>query len=191
MRGPVVRNICTTHILDRLAKKYGQTCYEVPVGFKYISDKMNQTDAIIGGESSGGLTVKGHIWGKDSVYAASLLIEMVALTGKKLSELQREIEEEYGRIYLEERDYRFAKEKVPSIKKKLLQDKQLPEFPYEIDHISYMDGCKIYFKNGGWLAGRFSGTEPLFRIFTEMPERKQAKEVCEELEAYLKLTGNS
>lgn len=191
MRGPVVRNICTTHILDKLAKKYGQKCYEVPVGFKYISDKMNQTDAIIGGESSGGLTVKGHIQGKDSVYAAALLIEMVALTGKKLSVLYKEIEAEYGKIHLEERDYRFTKEKVPSIQKKLLQDKQLPEFPYEIDHISYMDGCKIYFKNGGWFAGRFSGTEPLFRIFTEMPEQQQAKEVCEEFETYLKLTDNS
>ena len=86
-KGPVVRNLSTTHRLDAIAEKYGETCYEVPVGFKYISAKMSETNAILGGESSGGLTVTGHIHGKDGVYAASLLVEMVAVTGKKLSEL--------------------------------------------------------------------------------------------------------
>ncbi|MDE6890965.1 MAG: phosphoglucomutase/phosphomannomutase family protein, partial [Lachnospiraceae bacterium] len=61
--GPVVRNICTTHVLDRVAEDFGEKCYEVPVGFKHISAKMNETDAVIGGESSGGLTVRGHIRG--------------------------------------------------------------------------------------------------------------------------------
>lgn len=64
-KGDCVRNIATTHLLDRLAASFGQTCYEVPVGFKWISSKMDETGAIIGGESSGGLTVKGHISGKD------------------------------------------------------------------------------------------------------------------------------
>ena len=67
--GPVVRNIATTHLLDRVATSFGEECYEVPVGFKHISSKMIETDAIIGGESSGGLTVKGHIQGKDGVYS--------------------------------------------------------------------------------------------------------------------------
>ena len=71
--GPVVRNLSTTHRLDAIAKRYGEICYEVPVGFKYISAKMSETGAILGGESSGGLTVAGHINGKDGVYAASLL----------------------------------------------------------------------------------------------------------------------
>ena len=68
-KGDCVRNIATTHLLDRLARSFGQTCYEVPVGFKWISSKMDETGAIIGGESSGGLTVKGHISGKDGIYA--------------------------------------------------------------------------------------------------------------------------
>ena len=65
-------------MLDKVAESFGQKCYEVPVGFKHISAKMQETDAIIGGESSGGLTVKGHIHGKDGIYAAALLVEMIA-----------------------------------------------------------------------------------------------------------------
>ena len=89
-RGPAVRNLATTHVLDKVAESFGQKCYEVPVGFKHISAKMQETDAIIGGESSGGLTVKGHIHGKDGIYAAALLVEMIAVSGKKLSEIAAE-----------------------------------------------------------------------------------------------------
>lgn len=90
-RGPCVRNNSTTHLLDRVAADFGQECYEVPVGFKYVSAKMAETDAIIGGESSGGLAVKGHIPGKDGIYAASLLVETLAVTGKTIGELYQEI----------------------------------------------------------------------------------------------------
>lgn len=77
-----MRNICTTHVLDKVAESFVEDCYEVPVGFKHISAKMNETDAVIGGESSGGLTVRGHIRGKDGIYAAMLLVEMIAVTEK-------------------------------------------------------------------------------------------------------------
>lgn len=107
----MVRNLSTTHRLDAIAQKYGETCYEVPVGFKYISAKMSETNAILGGESSGGLTVAGHIHGKDGVYAASLLVEMVAVTGKKLSQLMKIINEECGVLFMEERAYRFSTQK--------------------------------------------------------------------------------
>ena len=106
--GPAVRNVATTHMLDRMAEDFGEVCYEVPVGFKYISSKMQEVDAIIGGESSGGLTVRGHIHGKDGIYAASLLVEMVAVTGKKLSELMKEITDRYGTCWMEEKSYRFS-----------------------------------------------------------------------------------
>ena len=185
--GPVVRNICTTHMLDKVAEKFGEKCYEVPVGFKHISAKMTETDAVIGGESSGGLTVRGHIHGKDGVYAACLLVEMIAVTGKKLSQIYADIEAECGRIYMEERDYKFNQEKKDAVHKILLEDRLLPELPYEIDHVSYLDGSKVYFKNGGWVVGRFSGTEPLIRIFCEMPEEEQAKDVCRIYEEFLDL----
>ena len=186
-KGPVVRNICTTHRLDRMAEEFGEKCYEVPVGFKHISAKMYATDAVIGGESSGGLTVRGHIKGKDGIYAAALLIEMLAVTGKKMSQIAEEIEERYGKIFMEERDYKFNQEKKDRIRKILLEEKKLPQIPYEIDHVSYLDGCKVYFANGGWVTVRFSGTEPLLRIFCEMPEDEAAKKVCRIFEEFLGL----
>ena len=188
-RGPVVRNIATTHRLDKLAESIGETCYEVPVGFKHISSKMQETDAIIGGESSGGLTVKGHINGKDGIYAAALLIEMLAVTGKKMSEIIEGIREEYGSCYMEERDYKFSLEKKTKIHHMLMEEKRLPEFPCEVEKVSYMDGCKVYFKNGGWVIARFSGTEPLLRIFCEMETKKEAQHICELYEEFLGLEG--
>lgn len=185
--GPVVRNICTTHVLDREAKAFGETCYEVPVGFKYISSKMQSTNAVIGGESSGGLTVRGHIHGKDGVYAAALLVEMVAVTGKKLSELYALVQEEFGKVYMEERDYHFTQEKKDEILKVLFEDKRMPELPLAIERVSYLDGCKVYFQNGGWICARFSGTEPLLRIFCEMQSSADARETCEIFEEFLNI----
>ena len=185
--GAVVRNVATTHMLDKVAKKFGEQCYEVPVGFKYISAKMTEVDAVIGGESSGGLTVRGHINGKDGIYAAMLLIEMIAVTGRKISEIYKDIEAECGSIYMEERDYKFSVEKKAEIKRILMEEQRIPDLPYKIEKVSYMDGCKIYFKNGGWVIGRFSGTEPLIRIFCEMPEKKDAIKVCDILKEFLGL----
>ena len=185
--GPVVRNLATTHMLDKVAESFGQKCYEVPVGFKHISAKMTEVDAIIGGESSGGLTVKGHINGKDGVYAAALLVEMIAVTGKRLSEIYKMIEEECGAIYMEERDNKFSQEKKVEMHKTLMEERKVPEIPFEIERVSYMDGCKIYFKNGGWVVARFSGTEPLLRIFCEMPEKADAEKVSSIYEEFLGL----
>lgn len=185
--GPVVRNIATTHMLDKVAEKFGQKCYEVPVGFKHISSKMYATGAIIGGESSGGLTVRGHINGKDGIYAAALLAEMIAVTGKKLSDIYKEIEEECGSIFMEERDYKFTQEMKEQMHKLLMEDKQLPKLPFEVEKVSYLDGSKVYFKNGGWVVGRFSGTEPLIRVFCEMPNLEDAKKICDIYEDFLGL----
>ena len=185
--GPVVRNIATTHMLDKVAAQFGETCYEVPVGFKYVSAKMQETGAIIGGESSGGLTVHGHINGKDGIYAAALLTEMIAVTGKKLSQIMEDIHQECGYIHMEERDYKFSEEKKQEIFDILMKDKQLPELPEEIDHVSYLDGSKVYFANGGWVIARFSGTEPLLRIFCEMPDSQSAEQVCRIYEEFLSL----
>ena len=187
-KGPVVRNLSTTHRLDAIAEKYGETCYEVPVGFKYISAKMSETNAILGGESSGGLTVTGHIHGKDGVYAASLLVEMVAVTGKKLSELMEIIKEECGVLFMEERAYRFSEQKKKELEKRISADKELPNLePFETERVSYMDGCKVYLKGGGWASIRFSGTEPLLRVFCEMPLKEDAVKLCEMFESCFEL----
>lgn len=187
-KGPVVRNLSTTHRLDLIAKRYGEECYEVPVGFKYISAKMAETGAILGGESSGGLTVAGHINGKDGVYAASLLIEMVAVTGKRLSELMEVITGICGERYMEEQAYRFHEAEKDRMMKLLFEEKGLPDLSsYEVERVSYLDGCKVYFANGGWVSARFSGTEPLLRIFCEMPVREDAVKICNLWKEYLGL----
>lgn len=185
-RGPAVRNVATTHLLDRIAADFGQVCYEVPVGFKHISGKMLETDALIGGESSGGLTVKGHIRGKDGIYAASLLIEMIAVSGKSLSQLWQEIEQRYGRCEMSEGDFTFSREQKQAIMQKLMVEKRLPDFGIPVARVSDLDGCKVYFENGGWIIARFSGTEPLLRIFCEMESEEEALAVSKKLEAFLK-----
>lgn len=87
-------------MLDKVAESFGETCYEVPVGFKWISSKIDEVDAVLGGESSGGLTVRGHIHGKDSVYAAALFVEMMSVTGKSPSELMDELTAKYGKFVM-------------------------------------------------------------------------------------------
>ena len=131
--------------------------------------------------------MKGHIKGKDGVYVAALLVEMIAVTGKKLSRIYKDIEAECGQIFMEERDYRFSQEKKIEMTKILMEDKEVPKLPFPIDHVSYMDGCKVYFKNGGWVVARFSGTEPLLRIFCEMPDPDEARTVSEIYEDFLQL----
>ncbi len=186
-RGAVVRNIATTHLLDKIAADFGEECHEVPVGFKYVSGKMAQTGALIGGESSGGLTVRGHIQGKDGIYAGCLLAEMIATTGRRLSDIYAEIEQRYGSFVMEERDYRFSQEEKERVRGVLLCDKLLPDFASPVRDVSYADGCKVYFENGGWIIARFSGTEPLLRIFCEMSCLEQAREEADRMAAFLQL----
>lgn len=165
--GPCVRNNSTTCLLDRVAADLGQQCYEVPVGFKYISAKMAETGAIIGGESSGGLAVRGHIAGKDGIYSAALLVEMLAVTGKSVSELYKEITDKYGTLCYADDAFTMTHARKKALQDKLFIEKFLPDFGNAIDHVSYEDGCKVYFADGSWVICRFSGTEPLLRVAAE------------------------
>ncbi len=173
-RGPAVRNLATTHLLDKIAASFGERCYEVPVGFKYISAKIDEVDAVLGGESSGGLTVRGHIHGKDSIYAASLFAEMISVMGKTPGEILREMENRYGRFVAVEDNLRFSPERKSAIANVLTVEKRLPDFAEKVERVNYVDGCKVYFENGGWVICRFSGTEPLLRIFAESDARASA-----------------
>lgn len=183
-RGPVVRNLATTHMLDKIAESFGEVCFEVPVGFKYISSKIDEVDAVLGGESSGGLTVRGHIHGKDSVYAASLFAEMVSVTGKSPSELLNELKKEFGTFVMVEDDMRFDPAIKPVVEKTLMVDKLLPTFKDEITRVNYEDGCKVYFEDG-FVICRFSGTEPLLRIFAESNNSVRAKEYIDTFKKFL------
>lgn len=184
-RGDVIRNIATTHVLDDMAADFGYKCHEVPVGFKHISAKMEETDAVIGGESSGGLTVRGHIFGKDGIFAASLLIEMMAVTKKNLSLILKEIYDRYGYRVMSENSYVFNSQDKERLINILYRDRLIPDFAVPVEKLSYEDGLKVYFKNGGWLVARFSGTEPLLRVFAEMPDEQQADDVCNRMKGFL------
>ena len=173
--GPCIRNNSTTHLLDRVAADFGETCYEVPVGFKYISAKMAETDAIIGGESSGGLSVKGHIPGKDGIYAAALLVEMLAVTGKTVAALYREITEKYGTLSYEDAAFTMTPARKQELMDLLFVKQRVPEFEEMVEKINREDGCKVYFTDGSWVICRFSGTEPLLRVAAEGNTRQQAQ----------------
>ncbi|MBQ5824452.1 MAG: phosphoglucomutase/phosphomannomutase family protein, partial [Clostridia bacterium] len=186
-KGSVVRNLATTHMLDKIAASFGEKCYEVPVGFKYISSKIDEVDAVLGGESSGGLTVRGHIHGKDSVYAASLFTEMVSVTGKSPAELVDKLEEIYGRHVMIEDNLKFAAEKKAEIMKLIYEDKALPDFGKEVVRVNYEDGCKVYFADDSFVICRFSGTEPLLRIFAESTDAFTAQGYINAFKAMLSI----
>lgn len=186
-KGGVVRNLATTHMLDKIAESLGEKCYEVPVGFKYISSKIDEVDAVLGGESSGGLTVRGHIHGKDSVYAASLFAEMVSVTGKSPSEIIDELVAEYGSYVMVEDNLVFAPERKAEINKILMVEKKLPDFGVEITRVNYEDGCKVYFADDSFVICRFSGTEPLLRIFAESSDGTAAAKYIADFKKFLNI----
>lgn len=184
-KGPVVRNLATTHMLDAVAESFGEVCYEVPVGFKYISAKIDEVNAVLGGESSGGLTVRGHIHGKDSIYAASLFVEMIAVTGKTPSELIDELNERYGEYVMVESNLRFDPEKRPEIDDLLMVQRKLPDFGRPIRRVNYEDGCKVYFDDLSFIICRFSGTEPLLRIFAESNRYDKAADYIDRFKKFV------
>lgn len=186
-KGGVVRNIATTHLLDRIAAAFGEQAYEVPVGFKHISNKMDATGALIGGESSGGLTLRGHIMGKDGIFSATLLMEMLGATGKSLGEIQKEIHDRFGPAHMAELDCRFDERDKARLQKLVFEDKQVPDFGLPVAELSYRDGLKVYFKNGGWLICRFSGTEPLLRIFCEQADEDSAFNIARSMKNFLSI----
>ncbi|ABO51602.1 Phosphoglucomutase [Desulforamulus reducens MI-1] len=172
-RGPVARTVATTHLLDRMAAKYNQPIYESPVGFKYIGQNLLEKDCILGGEESGGLSIKGHIPEKDGILAGLLAAEMVAQHGKSLTAILESIYQEFGRLFSERLDIHTT----PQQKTAILE--QLKDFsPTElggqpvIDKIT-LDGVKLIVADGAWVLIRASGTEPLFRIYTEANSLEQ------------------
>ncbi len=186
-KGPVVRNLATTHMLDKIAESFGETCFEVPVGFKYISSKIDEVDAVLGGESSGGLTVRGHIHGKDSVYAASLFAEMVSVTGMSPTEIMKNLEEQFGKFVMVEDNLCFESDYKAVVNNIIMEQKKLPDFGKKVVRTNYEDGCKVYFEDDSFVICRFSGTEPLLRIFAESSDADSARSYVDAFKTFLNL----
>jgi phosphomannomutase len=195
-KGGVVRNLTTTHILDRMADYYGEKHREVPVGFKHISQTKEEEDLLLGGESSGGLKIRGHINGKDGILAALLTVEMIAKTRKNISEILAEINSKFGYLYFTGINFSYDREEKLRLEKIIFEDKFKPEInklkgisEKYIERISYQDGVKYYFDDQCWISIRFSGTEPLLRIYMEMKDEKEADLVCDFLKNELKINS--
>jgi phosphomannomutase/choline kinase len=184
-RGGVVRNLSTTHMLDRLAIHLGETCYEVPVGFKYVAATMVEHNALLGGESSGGLTIRGHILGKDGIFAAALIVEMLARTGARISHLRKQVVDLIGCLYSAEVDVPATPEMRALIPRRMQQAPLGRIGPYPVVHVSYLDGTKFYLKNDQWALVRFSGTEPVLRLHAEADSLEKALELVESLKVHV------
>ena len=173
-KGGVVRNLSTTHLLDRLAKTFGEKCTETPVGFKHIAAGMVADNALLGGESSGGLTIRGHILGKDGIFASGIVVEMVAKTNAKISQLQEKVWAITGRLYHAEENFPATPEMKIAIPKRLKKDPCQAVAGYAVEHISHIDGTKLYLENDNWAQLRFSGTEPVLRLAAEADSPEKA-----------------
>jgi len=183
-RGGVVRNIATTHLLDRLARHFGEVCYETPVGFKHIAAGMVLHDALLGGESSGGLTVRGHILGKDGIYASALLVELLARTGKRFSQLLEEVWGITGRLYAQEEGLPATSEMRVIIPRRLKEAPMRFIGAHPVINVSQLDGIKFLMENDNWALLRFSGTEPILRLMAEADSPDKAQELIDWLKGY-------
>ncbi|MDR2897114.1 MAG: NTP transferase domain-containing protein [Propionibacteriaceae bacterium] len=175
IKGGVVRNLSTTHLLDRMADHFGEKHLEVPVGFKHITAGMKQIDALMGGESSGGFTMRGWILGKDGIFACALVCEMLVKTGKKLSELLDEVFAITGRLYQVETGVPATPAMRVEVPRRMAAEAPSEVAGVAVDKIDSYDGIKIRLVDGAWVLLRFSGTEPVLRMVSEGSTPQQAQ----------------
>ncbi len=168
MKGAIVRTVATTHLLNRLAEMYGLEVFETPVGFKYIGELMRTNDVLIGGEESGGVSVKGHIPEKDGILGNLLIVEMMAYEKKPLSKIWAELLAEAGVRFV----YRRGDLHLNHVTQRLLME-SLSGSPLKslggqkVTDIQRKDGLKYYLEDDNWMLVRPSGTEPMIRLYYE------------------------
>ncbi len=184
-KGGVVRNVSTTHMLDRLAEHFGEEHRECRVGFKHVTAGMEEIDALLGGESSGGLTIRGWILGKDGIFACALVAEMLARTGMRISELREKIYKITGQLYSMEESVPATPEMRLEVPRRLEANPLTHIGPYPVVSISHLDGTKILLENDNWALLRFSGTEPLLRLTVEADSPEKAEELLNWLRGFV------
>ncbi|MBW4648462.1 MAG: phosphoglucomutase/phosphomannomutase family protein [Kastovskya adunca ATA6-11-RM4] len=176
--GAIVRTVATTHLLDNFAAKYDLELFETAVGFKYIGEKMRQTDVLIGGEESGGLSIIGHIPEKDGILADMLVAEAIAYEGKPLSQLVEEaIAEADGPLYNNRLDLHLEEAHKAAVLKSFKENPPAEIAGIKVKEVGLKDGVKLYLEDGGWILLRPSGTEPLMRVYMETSSPDQLKQI--------------
>ena len=188
-RGGVVRNLATTHRLDRLAQHFGEESLEVKVGFKHVTAGMSAIGAVLGGESSGGLTIRGWLLGKDGIFACALVVEMLARTGTTISELRRAIDEITGTLVMLEDGVPATPEMRVAVPRRLDATPLTHVGPYPVVGVSHLDGTKILLENDNWALLRFSGTEPVLRMTVEADTEAKAREMLDWLRGFATANG--
>jgi phosphoglucomutase len=181
--GAVVRTVPTSHQVDAVAELLGVKVYETPVGFKYIGALMESEPIIVGGEESGGLSVKGHVPEKDGILACLLMAELVATEKKSLGQILKELSRQIGDFYTDRINISFAPEKKDALLAKLGGGLQsIGAFP--VEKFITTDGFKFLLPGREWVAFRASGTEPLIRCYIEAKSKanlKKLQNACREL----------
>jgi phosphomannomutase len=181
LRGPVVKTVNMTAMVDKLGAEYGERVHEVGVGFKNIAPKMIETNALLGGEESGGFAVRGHIPERDGILVGLLFADMMVKSGKPLSMILADLEQRVGPHAYARHDIHLARDTYDSDRKRIL-DTLANNEPDEIAgvHVQRVrsdDGFKFYLEDGSWVLLRASGTEALIRVYSEAssPEEVEAR----------------
>ena len=171
MRGPVVKTVNMTAMVDKLGAEFGCRVYEVPVGFKNIAPKMIETEAVLGGEESGGFGVRGHIPERDGILIGLMFGDMMVKSGKPISQILADLEQRVGPHAYARHDIHLARETYDADRKRILETLEKNE-PQEVAGVRVQrvradDGFKFYLEDGSWVLLRASGTEPLIRVYSE------------------------
>ncbi|MDP6130997.1 MAG: phosphoglucomutase/phosphomannomutase family protein [Dehalococcoidia bacterium] len=174
-RGPLVKGVTSSMMLNKLGRKFGVDVHEMRVGFKYIGPKMTEVDAVMGGEESGGFAFRGHIPERDGVLSGLYLLEYMAQTGKTPAELVNHLFDQVGIHSYSRRDVSFDPKDRGRIEERLRSEELSELAGMPVRSSDEIDGRRLVFDDA-WLVSRFSGTEPLLRIYAEAagPDKVEA-----------------
>jgi alpha-D-glucose phosphate-specific phosphoglucomutase len=166
MRGPIVKTLSTTTMLEKLGVIYDVPVINTGVGFKYVAPKMLEVDAMIGGEESGGYAFKGNVPERDGILAGLYFLDFMVKLGKKPSQLLDLLFEKVGAHYYDRIDTPFKGERAEKVER---IESANPETigGLKVTNLVTIDGYKFELEDGGWLLIRFSGTEPIIRVYCE------------------------
>ncbi len=181
--GAVVRTVPTSHQVDAVAELLGVKVHETPVGFKYIGALMESEPIIVGGEESGGLSVKGHVPEKDGILACLLMAELVATEKKSLGRILKDLEKQTGEFHSDRINVSIPPEKKEALLAKLGAGLDSVG-PFKVEKFITTDGFKFLLPNHEWVAFRASGTEPLIRCYIEAKSvsgLKKLRDACRKL----------
>jgi phosphomannomutase len=178
-RGPIVKTLSTTKMLNKLGKLYNVPVYETGVGFKYVAPKMVETNALIGGEESGGYAFKGHVPERDGILAGLYFLDMMVRLNSKPSELLDLLFSKVGAHYYDRIDTPFRGERQEKIQKIMTSSPETIAGLKVTDFIT-IDGYQFLMEDGGWLLIRFSGTEPIIRVYCETTHEDKVQEILKQ-----------